>query len=658
MAEDEFEDSRAASHANTTAGAAALAAATGAAAATQEAREFLRKQSRLSDLQIENVRLQNENLEKLDEYELSHLRWRRFNDQMKGAMQILIVGLGILFVIGIATVIWDASRSDGTVVAAFSVPPSFAQDGIGGDVIANDMTNKLLAIRDVAEGNSLSRSRTVRRDSESEVKVEIPETGISLGEASRYLRLWLGNERRLSGNLRIVGENRIALIVTVDGQMLALTGSRGDLDRMEQKAAEWAFGTVDPANIVLYLSAQRRDDEALAAAARFAHLTSHTELERSDAYSLWSNLTHYATGDLRLAQARAEVSAAIDPRTVAPHMEMLGIAGDLGHDEEMLRQARLIPTMRIQDETPEFQKVGFGYAEDVGRFALDAELGDFARAAQEDCEYACTPAHLHSRRAEYFARLHDPAKAQVLLDEAQALDSEPDPQASRARYFIAAARSDWPAAVLAARAYQAEVSVSELSTQTPGARLGVLRLKTQVWPLLATALARGGNIAAARAAIAGSPPDCYECLRVRGQIDALARNWTAGAAGFARAVKQAPSIPFAYADWGEMLLREGDLGGATAKFEIAHQKGPRFGDPLEMWGEALLAQNRSDLALAKFEEADKYASNWGRLHLKWGEALLYTGRGSEAEKQFVTASNLDMSASDRAALARVRARHG
>jgi len=54
----------------------------------------------------------------------------------------------------------------------------------------------------------------------------------------------------------------------------------------------------------------------------------------------------------------------------------------------------------------------------------------------------------------------------------------------------------------------------------------------------------------------------------------------------------------------------------------------------------------------------KVAPNWARLHLKWGEALLYSGRGGEAEKQFAIASNLDLSTSDRAALARARAHHG
>ena len=66
-----------------------------------------------------------------------------------------------------------------------------------------------------------------------------------------------------------------------------------------------------------------------------------------------------------------------------------------------------------------------------------------------------------------------------------------------------------------------------------------------------------------------------------------------------------------------------------------------------------MAKNRSDLALAKFAEADRYAPNWGRLHLKWGEALIYTGKNDEAREQYQKASMLDLTAADKAELARV-----
>ena len=121
-----------------------------------------------------------------------------------------------------------------------------------------------------------------------------------------------------------------------------------------------------------------------------------------------------------------------------------------------------------------------------------------------------------------------------------------------------------------------------------------------------------------------------------------------------RAVKQAPSIPFAYADCGQMLLAKGDYNGAIAKFTLANQKGPHFADPLEMWGEALMLKNRSDLALVKFAEANRYTPNWGRLHLKWAAALFYTGDKAGAEKQFAIASHLYLTQSEKSELGRIK----
>jgi hypothetical protein len=181
---------------------------------------------------------------------------------------------------------------------------------------------------------------------------------------------------------------------------------------------------------------------------------------------------------------------------------------------------------------------------------------------------------------------------------------------------------------------------------------------TLTWPWLAYADAKLGDFRAAQSLIDKTAPDCYLCLRMRGNIDAIGKNWRAAGYWFDLAVTQAPSIPFAYSDWGQMLMMKGDADGAIAKFQIANEKGPHFADPLEMWGEVLMAMNRSDLALAKFAEADKYAPNWGRLHLKWGEALFYMGEKDEAQKHFILAGSLDLSASDKSELTKVSAWHG
>ena len=156
--------------------------------------------------------------------------------------------------------------------------------------------------------------------------------------------------------------------------------------------------------------------------------------------------------------------------------------------------------------------------------------------------------------------------------------------------------------------------------------------------------------------IATTPGDCYDCVRIRGLIAEAGGQTGRADYWFAKAVHDAPSIPFAYTDWGEALLARGNPDNAIAKFKLANQKGPHFADALEGWGEALMAKKDSGAA-AKFEEAQKYAPNWGRLHLKWGEALVYAGQKNQAQKQFARAATLDLSNADKAELATVNT-HG
>jgi tetratricopeptide (TPR) repeat protein len=181
---------------------------------------------------------------------------------------------------------------------------------------------------------------------------------------------------------------------------------------------------------------------------------------------------------------------------------------------------------------------------------------------------------------------------------------------------------------------------------------GGTQFRVNAMPLLALAQAKTGDIKAAWATIGKLPLDCYLCLRVRGQIAGVQRNWSEADRWFARAVRFAPSIPFAYTEWGATLLSRGRYDVAIVKFKEANAKGPHFADPFEMWGEALTRENRSDLALAKFAEAVKYAPHWGRLHLKWGEALFYAEQKNEAKKQFAIAATLDLSQAEKSELAR------
>jgi len=614
-----------------------------ASGVSEEAREYLRKQSRLADLQIENLR-------KLDEYETSHLRWRRFNDQMKGALQIMVVAVGAVVVIGIGVAMWNASRAEGLVVDSFSVPPSFAAAGIAGDVAADDMTDKIAAIRDFASDHSLARSKDVREDRDQDIKVEIPETGVSLAEAWRYLRQWLGHEQHLRGSIRSLPGGQIALTVALDGaDSFTLTGAPAELDKLEQQAAERVFATVDPVNIVLYWNGKGRAAETLAAA---RHLVSLGGDKRtmSESYSLYANMIRYIDGDARRSEAIARLAISLDPKPAPQHMELLNAAGMLGHDETVLDQARVIAGLRQEDNIGSWRTGdGVPYVWQLGAFYRAVETGDFADAAAQPCIYLCSLAEAAFRRADAEARLHDPRLALAIVASAAQVGSADPEDLAHAQYDIHAAQGAWKATIRDARDW----AVTFKSAILVSGRFDALYALTHVVPPLAYALARSGDFAGAEASIGKTPLDCYDCVRARGNVDGLEKNWSGAAAWFANAVKLAPSIPFAYADWGQMLMAKGEFDAAIAKFAQAHDRGPHFADPLEMWGEALIAKNRSDLALAKFEEANKYAPHWGRLHLKWGEALLWSGDKAGAQKQVAMAAHLDLTPSEQSELARV-----
>jgi tetratricopeptide (TPR) repeat protein len=126
-------------------------------------------------------------------------------------------------------------------------------------------------------------------------------------------------------------------------------------------------------------------------------------------------------------------------------------------------------------------------------------------------------------------------------------------------------------------------------------------------------MARSGDVVGAETRVSTTPLDCYLCVRVRGQISTINRDWPAAEHWYSEAVRQSPSLPFAFSEWGDMLLSKGDFDDAIDKFQSAHQKTPQFADALKGWGDALARQGKAKAALAKYDEALEHAPNWREL---------------------------------------------
>ena len=99
----------------------------------------------------------------------------------------------------------------------------------------------------------------------------------------------------------------------------------------------------------------------------------------------------------------------------------------------------------------------------------------------------------------------------------------------------------------------------------------------------------------------------------RAHVATLRGDFEAGEKALAEAVRQAPSIPRAFSDWGDLLAAKGDLSGALAKYAQSSRLGSHFADPLKGWGNVLMKQGKIGGALAKYNEALKYAPNWKQL---------------------------------------------
>jgi tetratricopeptide (TPR) repeat protein len=436
----------------------------------------------------------------------------------------------------------------------------------------------------------------------------------------------------------------------------------------------------------MYLSGQGKNSEVIA----FFEKNSHSGTPTEQAWFKSGLVSLLAfSGRLPEAAEAAHAAVAANPDTAWQWSRVASAEKGLGHGEAALAASRTFLRLSNRSASKDLLPEVIPYQRAIWSWTIDELVGDYASATRlilagnPGLEFSADIGKqvqaLESMpgitfQLGLFAPVdfakdliadHDvgriphvladaPAFAQAFVDAAAArgdprgqVISDATLQAFRyVGLLLAAAKDDWTQVLQTATVMQAQ----QPPINAAYAASSQLHFPTVIWPVVAQAEAMRGDFAAAHAQIDKTPGDCDLCLRTRGKIDAAQKNYNGAAFWFAHAAQLAPSIPFAFNDWGQMLLAKGDADAAITQFTIAHQKGPHFADPLEGWGEALMAKNKSHLAVAKFAEADKYAPNWGRLHLKWGEALVYAGKKDEAKAQFARAAQLDLTPSGKAEL--------
>ncbi len=637
--------------------AAALALALSSAAhdktVAAKAAIFLDEQTKL-------VRLQAADLRKEGALHHWSLRARHINDLLKLTFGVAAAFVVLVVAIGFGALVWNAHEATGLLIQPINAPPDFAARGLDGTVLAHRLLDKLNRLVTEADKWSFRAADTVSGNWGNDSKVEIPETGISVFELSRFLRQSLGHETSMSGELYRT-QTGIALTVRVGAEAgETFQGREQDLDALLTRAAQALLADTQPYRYVWMLYSEGRPASSVVPIAR-QYAEAATGREQYWRLSALEEELGFA-GRFRDSSEVCGRTIATFPDNPFGYFDSSAVEWPLGHLERAYDSMKIAQKLLYGSAAPDLELTALPFLRaNTDSFAGDL-IGAYSDAIAADIAESKTglfdlnisgPGAM----ANDYAQNHDTATARAVLAQHHLMDDavliQPEYIAVAGpvlpNFYVLANMGNWAAAR----------DALEHTDRSALGRGDVNDVRhTLIWPWLAYAWVQTGRLKDAEALIAKAPLDCTLCLEMRGRIDEAKGDKAGAAYWFDRAARDAPSLPFAEADWGVMLLRVGDFDGAIAKFEIANKRSPHYADTLELWGEALTRANHSDLALAKFAEADKYAPNWARLHLKWGEALLWSGDKAGAAKQFAIASGLDLAPTEKSELNRMRTSHG
>ena len=544
-------------------------------------------------------------------------RWQIASERAGFALKVLTGVAGVAVAGALAAMALQASRSDGLVVEAFSVPPALVSRGSTGEVVARGVLDRLGELDRAA--NSLQSVRIADAWAQ-DTKIELPQTGVSLDDVQRLLRRWLGHETHLTGEVvqtatgvRVTARSGVGRTVTAEG-------SAEQLPELARQTGEALFRQARPVQYAEYLYQTDRWAEAKPLVAQVLQ-TNDDPLTRAAAANVLGLITAYsqfrpadatewfrraAEGPDRLLGAVALLNAA----------EVANSIGDERDGSVLYRQA----LKRLGDEpgaVAEWYRAGL-------RARLAALEFDYHTAArllrpQVGRANAGSAGTYRNTYSAYLAALHETTAARRLT-------ATPYP-------VTAFNAEDWPVALAIARQARAQ---GEVSGRTVA--------------LEAFSLVQLGQPDAAQKLMAATAVDCFSCAVTRAMILSRQGDTVGAEQAFRAAELLYPGQVTNLLYWGRERLARGDAQGALQVFRRAEKLAPRFADPAAWSGEALLALGDDKAAEEAFRKAEPLAPRWGRLHLKWGEALAKLGKADEARAKWRAAATMDLSAADRAAL--------
>ncbi len=570
---------------------------------SRAASEYLLEQRRLVQLEIKHF-------DEEHRLAIAAAKRKRYADRIRNTLSTLVALIVLALVVAIGRMTVEAINDHSIVVEGFTVPPDLAARGASSQAVAENLVSRLAAIRSTVNRTSLAQTEEIRADQTSSVKIEIPQTGVSLDELEHFVHRWLGHQILVSGEVLNETGGDISIGLHIAGaEPIEVRGPSADLDRLIQETAERAFSSFDPSNYVIYLWATGRGPEALNAAEHEVRSPEVQKIgslqERASAYSLWGGVDP----DQQRALSRSLISIDLDPRVMVGWWQAAKNSAQLGHDQAAFEYHHRVLGTKIGDQLPQMRG-GYPYIIREAHSAIDAASGDIAALAADWRHFPLSVTDRYAQRARIAAALHDEPRSREQLADALVAGARDD-EARDIDWYVSSAAGDWSQALSDAKVLVEEETANKGPTSEDWT--GERALQTVYRPRLAYAELMNKDVTSAAALIAQTSADCYLCVRIRALIAASANDPTGADRWFAEAIRQAPDLPMAYLEWGQTLLVRGDLAGASKQLTLAHEKGPHFADPLKALGDVLVKQGHPKEALSKYDEALNYAPNWPTL---------------------------------------------
>jgi tetratricopeptide (TPR) repeat protein len=463
------------------------------------------------------------------------------------------------------------------------------------------LTRIQAATRSGAEHRSLSNAWT------NDIEIEVPETGVSVGQIERLLKERFGHDLHIDGDLVETRTNGFALTVRGTGILpKVFVDDDRNLESLLTQAGEYVYGQSEPGLWAAYLSNNDRYDDAIHFA-QAAYGTADLN-ERPYLLNYWANAISGKGGEGTLGETLPLYREAVrlKPDYWAAYNNIMYALFGLGDEEGVVRVGtRLmkvaggrpgrVPEMYYQNYDQAVWNLSAQRASEIADIEAHSGIGTTGLASgSEGLAIVQIEVQLHEVAAATLRLKTTPVDEKVAPDVAQAAVD---------RALLAEEVGDLEAAALEWDTFAKAYANPTVSTSNP-----------QVICFAALTYEKTGQPAKANAALAAVGKLTYvDCYRFRGDLLDARGDWPGAQEWYAKAVKLGPSIPSGYYSWGMALARRGNLDAAAAMFKDANQRGPHWADPLKAWADVLMQQGHPKQALAKYSEGLEYAPNWAAL---------------------------------------------